>query len=402
MSDAGGKTKMQFAAGVSEEADLDAALDVTLGRIGQRLDDEIDLLLAFVSAEHVDGFPKIADRLAKQLKPGVALAVSAGSVLGCGRELEQEPGLSILAATLPNVQVVAFDQSSLDWPECEKQPGGLRQSLGSMEADPACILLFADPFSTPMVKLIPAMNAALPGVPIVGGMASAGHQPGDNRILLNDKLSREGLVGLALLGDLQADCTVSQGCRPIGEPWVITRAQHNILMELGGKNVMQVIRGLIDTLEPEDEALARQGLLIGRVIDEYKDHFGRGDFLIRSIMGADEQTGYIAVGDLLHVGQTVQFHVRDRKAAEEDLELLLENQKILGDAAGALLCTCNGRGVGLFGTPHVESKMILNALGDVPLAGFYAAGEIGPVGPQAFLHGFTASLAVFREKDQRS
>jgi small ligand-binding sensory domain FIST len=153
---------------------------------------------------------------------------------------------------------------------------------------------------------------------------------------------------------------------------------------------------MAEAASDDDRRLMEGGLLIGRVISEYKDRFGRGDFLIRNIVGADEQQGFIAIADLVRVGQTVQFHVRDARAAEEDLRLLLEAQRLHGPAAGAVLCTCNGRGSNMFPRPNVESALISDALGHAPMAGFFAAGEIGPVGAENFLHGFTSSLAVFR------
>jgi small ligand-binding sensory domain FIST len=393
---------LRFASGISDESEIHDALDEVMGPVSEAMGEgPVDLALAFVSPHHADDFPRIAERIERQLQPRVALAVTAGAVLGGGVELERRAGIAILAGRLPGVMLHSFDAASLNWPAPEHDPAALRAAVtGEDAADIAGMLLFADPFSTPMVKLIPALSAALPGVPVVGGMASGGFNPGDNRLLLNGRILREGLIGVSLRGDLRVDCTVSQGCRPIGQPWIITKARHNVIQELGGRNVLQVIRSMVDTLSDEDRRLAQQGLLVGRVIDEYKDRFGRGDFLIRNIIGADEASGYIAIADLVRVGQTVQFHVRDAKAAEEDLRLLLEQQKLHGPAAGAVLCTCNGRGAHMFGRPGVESSIIAEALGQPPLAGFFAAGEIGPIGHQTFLHGFTASLAVFRPAEK--
>jgi len=238
-------------------------------------------------------------------------------------------------------------------------------------------------------------------VPTVGGMASAASQSGDNGLLLNGRVLDEGAVGVAIGGrHIRVDCTVSQGCRPIGEPWVITRARHNLIQEVGGQPIMDAVQQTAREAESEDRALVQEhGLLVGRVINEYKSRFGRGDFLIRNILGADQDTGYIAVSDLMRIGQTIQFHVRDRHTAEEDLRLLLQNQKLHGPASGALLCTCNGRGQRLFHQPALESSLVREAFGHAPLAGFFASGEVGPVGDVNFLHGFTASLAVFRSVD---
>jgi small ligand-binding sensory domain FIST len=135
----------------------------------------------------------------------------------------------------------------------------------------------------------------------------------------------------------------------------------------------------------------RQGLHMGVVVDEHKLDLSRGDFLVRNLLGADQSTGALAVGDVVEIGQTVQFQVRDADAADEDLRVLLGG--VEGDAA--LLFTCNGRGSHLFGTPDHDAALVGDVLGPVPLAGAFCAGEIGPIGGQNFLHGFTASLAVF-------
>jgi len=242
------------------------------------------------------------------------------------------------------------------------------------------------------------LNVACPAIPVIGAMASGGEAAHENRLLLDDRVFCAGGVGLAIAGRVEVECTVSQGCRPIGHPYVITRSKRHLVQEMGGRSVMSIIDDVVGQLEPEDQALVqRNGLFVGRVIDEYKERFGRGDFLIKNIIGADREQGYIAIGDpQVNVGQTIQFHVRDQKTAEEDFMLLLEGQQLHGDAAGGLLFSCNGRGTRLFDHKNADVTVIRKALGDLPLAGFFAAGEIGPVGHESFLHGHTACLAVFR------
>jgi small ligand-binding sensory domain FIST len=390
---------IRFASAISGDDETAEALEDILGELRDQLGARADLVLVFASAHHRSRFGYIAERLLQVLDPRVILGVTAGGVIGSGRELEKRAGLSLLAGSLPGATLHAFSYDQIDWPAAETDTTLLRRGvLGSEHApDPAAILLFADPFSTPMVKLMPALNAALPGVPIIGGMASGAANPGDNRLLLDDRVFMDGAVGVAIGGPVRVDCTVSQGCRPIGEPWIITRARHNVIQEIGRRPVIKALEDTAQAASEEERRLLQTGgILIGRVINEYKDRFGRGDFLIRSIVGADRESGYIAVNDLVKVGQTIQFHVRDAQTAEEDLRLLLEQQRLHGEASGALLCTCNGRGSHMFTTPNAESQIIRRAIGEVPMAGFFAAGEIGPIGHQNFVHGFTASLAVFR------
>ena len=194
---------------------------------------------------------------------------------------------------------------------------------------------------------------------------------------------------------------VSQGCRPIGHTMIVTRAERNIIRELGRRPALEVLREVFDALDPDDQERVQQGLHIGRVINEYQETFHRGDFLVRNVLGADDAGG-IAVTDVIRVGQTVQFHVRDADSADEDLRTLLENERLSRPSAkiaGALLFSCNGRGTRLFPGPTTTSAVIHRQLGPVPVAGFFAMGELGPVGGQNFVHGFTASVVLFEEND---
>jgi small ligand-binding sensory domain FIST len=211
-----------------------------------------------------------------------------------------------------------------------------------------------------------------------------------------------GAVGLSLTGNFSLRTVVSQGCRPIGDPQIITRCENQIIYELGGKPALEVIQALLESLPEADQRLARSALLMGRVIDEYKEGFERGDFLIRTLMGADPKSGAIAVGDIFRPGQTVQLHVRDASTAREDLHELMDSlaPEFNDDrpAKGALLFSCNGRGAHLYGEKDHDSRVITETTGAIPLAGFFCNGEIGPIGNTNFLHGFTASIGIFQDK----
>ncbi len=390
----------RFASALSDEEPVGDALDEVLGEIGQSLGDgPVDLAVVFVTPHHRREFDRIAEEISRRLSSRVAIGVTAAGVVGTGAEIEKRAGLSVLAARLPGTWLSPFTYEQLNWPEDADDPAALRRAmLGENHAgeDPAAILLFPDPFSTPMVKLLPAMNAAMPGVPIVGGLASGSRETGGNRLMIGGTVMHEGAVGVAIGGAIRVDCFVSQGCRPIGQPWIITKAQNNIIQEIGRRPVLAAIQEMADALEEVDRAAIEGGLLMGRVISEFRDSDARDDFLIRNIIGADRDSGYIAVADLVRVGQTIQFHVRDAESAAQQFDALLAEQAELGGAAGMLLCTCNGRGSSMFNTPNFETGTVRRHLGDVPLAGLFAAGEIGPIGRENFLHGFSASVAVFR------
>ena len=231
----------------------------------------------------------------------------------------------------------------------------------------------------------------------MGGMASGGRGPGESRLLQGDQSPIEGAAGVLLQGPIPMRSIVSQGCRPIGQPMVITKGHGNIIEELGGQPPLVRLQQLWKSLSPRDQQLFQQGLHIGRVINEYKSEFQRGDFLVRNVLGLDRETGSLAITDAVRLGQTVQFHVRDAESADEDLRALLQTDRSANKArpGGALVFTCNGRGTRLFSAPHHDARAVRQEMGVLPLAGFFAQGELGPVGGQNFIHGFTASVVLF-------
>jgi small ligand-binding sensory domain FIST len=149
--------------------------------------------------------------------------------------------------------------------------------------------------------------------------------------------------------------------------------------------------------EPERQLL-QNGLFVGRAISEYKETFDRGDFLVRNVMSVDNESGAMSVGDYVRTGQTIRFHVRDAATATEDLTCLLSAKTVIPPPAGALLFSCNGRGTRLFEQPCHDVHAANAAMPGTPVAGFFAAGELGPVAGQNFIHGHTASFALFRER----
>jgi len=225
----------------------------------------------------------------------------------------------------------------------------------------------------------------------MGGMASAAAGPGGNRLVLDDRIVTTGAVGVMCSDDVPIRAVVSQGCRPIGTPLTITSAERNFAHELAGRPAMERLQEIVQAATEADRKLMREGLHVGIVVDEHRLDFERGDFLVRNLLGVDQATGSLAFSEPVEVGQTVQFQVRDAAAADEDLRCLLEGVS----GSGALMFTCNGRGTHLFTAPDHDAGVVAELLGDVPMAGAFCAGEIGPVGGRNFLHGFTASVAVF-------
>jgi small ligand-binding sensory domain FIST len=421
----GPTSRVTFASAISGAPSTSEAqrevLDALLDRLGGAA---VDLVVVFATMHHQAGFKQLCADLQAALGPRVILGCTCGGVIGVRREEQRGPGLSVLAGSMPGAALRGFSYEQLDWPAVLEKPSALRDMIDLSKAGgesgvgesgggesggaesggvsdpggPCAILLLADPFSTPMVKLLPAFASAFGPVPVFGGMASGAQEAGLNRMVLNGEAMRNGAVGVAIGGDIDVQTTVSQGCRAIGEPMVITRSRRHVVQELGGRNPLAALRQMVARLDPADrELLQHNGLHVGRVINEYKGRFGRGDFLIREMVDVDADDGYIAIGDpRVRTGQTVQFHVRDARSAADDFKMMLSAQKVHGQAHGALLFCCSGRGEHLFDHPHADASMVYDALGDAPLAGFFCAGEIGPVGGQSYIHGHTACLAVFR------
>jgi small ligand-binding sensory domain FIST len=317
----------------------------------------------------------------------------AEAVTGGAREVESEPAVSLwLAAGLGPVETFAM--------EFIRTPsggayGGYRFGHGPTGAH----LMICDPFTFPADGLLAHLNEHVPGTVVMGGMASGGGRLRQSRLFLDGRVLSHGAVG-AHLPQAEVHPLVAQGCRPVGDPYTITRAEGNVIHELGGRPPLARLQDLAAALIGRDRELLGQGVHVGVVINEYRGEPRQGDFLIRGVVGADPESGTIAVGDEVEVGQTVQFHVRDAESADEDLRRTLERESTaLGGrrAAGALLFTCNGRGSRLFSEPDHDAGLLARMLGEIPVAGFFCAGELGPVGGQNFVHGFTASIALFPE-----
>ncbi len=388
---------MQFASAATTERDIDRAVLALANEIRAQIDPPaIDFAMAFFSADFGLVAPTGADGLRAALSPRVLLGCTCEGVIGRDAEIEDTPAITLLAARLPGVNLVPFSLDADDWDTLED--AALFRARVGAPADTRLIVMVADPFSTPTDPVLDAFNAHYAGVPILGGMASGAQLPGGNALMLNDRAFASGAIGVALAGNFDVDIIVSQGCRPLGRTFTVTAAEDNVVVSLEGEPPLKHIQNLVAQLSEEDQALLKNGLFIGRAIEPARASLGRGDFLIRSLIGVDRHSGAIGVGDYIHAGETIQFHLRDQRTAKEDLELLLTPQALDMPPRGALLFSCNGRGRRMYDHPNGDISTIQNILGGVQLAGFFAAGEIGPIGGKNFLHGHTASMALFRPR----
>ena len=394
------ESQPEFASAISEAKQTSDALDEISAQLRRRFEGPADLLAVFATPHHAGAFGRIYERLNATFRPQVMLGTTGEGVVGVKKEVEHSAGLTALVGRMPGVGIEPLRYDPHEHSALVEEPQALAK-LFDNNTCPRGIVLLADPFTTPIMTILPNFDKAYPTVPVVGGLASASAKPGGNRLLIDGKIYNNGAVGVGLFGPVHLQCTVSQGCRPVGKPWVITRSKRHVVQQLGGKTALDVVRQMVADLDPDEQYLVQSyGLQVGRVIDEYRHRFGRGDFLIRGINGVDHAAGCFGIADpSVRTGQTIQFHVRDQATAREDFSLLLEAQKLHGRASGALLFTCNGRGTNLFDRSDTDPSIVADSLGPVPLAGFFAAGEVGPIGDQNFVHGHTASLVVFRPEN---
>jgi small ligand-binding sensory domain FIST len=370
-----------FAAALSEHPNPAVAVGEVTGQVLDVLGTAgADLALLFVTGHHAAALADAGDVVRTLLHPATLLGVTAVSVLANGREVEETPAVSLWAGRFGAVHPLRYG------------PGA---EPTAPPFEPSALVLLGDPFSFPAEEAFASLAERFPGLPVIGGMASAARGPGGNRLLLDDAVVGAGAVGAFLGPGLEVETVVSQGCRPVGRPYAVTAAEGNVVRELAGQPPMRRLEALATDELSEDEVatINRGGLHVGRVIDERKVDPGRGDFLVRNVVGAREADGALTVGGAVQLGQTLQFQIRDARAADADLRAALAGRS----AAASLLFTCTGRGQRLFGRPDHDATAVRDAFGAIPLAGGFCAGELGPVGGRNHVHGFTASLALFRE-----
>jgi small ligand-binding sensory domain FIST len=378
------------AVGISR--DWRVALDMALDGIR---DIAPDAVFVFASASFDEDLPSIAEAVWHHAGSMIVIGCSSSGVIGRGAEMEDEPAIALLSLALPGaiLRPVRFTQGMLE----DDRDEGLVERIG---VDPALVngwTVLADPFRMDGALLVERLNAAYPGLPVIGGLLAPGAGQRQTWVMLNGRIYNDGGVGLSIGGEYDLLPIVSQGCEPIGDTWTITSVDEKWIETISNRPALHMLTETLATLPVDMQQEARDHLVAGLAANEYRETFGRGDFLIRNIIGVRRESGAIALGARPRVGQTIQFQLRDAATADLDLTAtLLEAQLRLGgrEPVAGLLASCNGRGAGLFGLPHHDAAAIERRFPGLPLAGLIAAGEIGPVGAKTFLHGFTSSLGL--------
>ncbi|HEX2396805.1 MAG TPA: FIST N-terminal domain-containing protein [Solirubrobacteraceae bacterium] len=348
-----------------------------------------DLAVVFASGSHLAAPEATLEGVTEALMPRHLVGCGAGGVLAAGRELEEGTAAVVWAAAFEDADVATFHARM-------NPDDGAIDGLPELPDGSATVLL-PDPYSFATDRALAELRELAPGIPVIGGISSARTLDGSSALFLGEEVVSSGAVGIRLEGVDVLPC-VSQGAAPVGPELTITAADGHLIHQLAGAPALSKVRDAVSRLPARERALVAQGLLVGIVIEGGKPEYSQGDFLVRGMLGADPATGTIAVGASVEPGQVIQLHARDAESADRDLHDALGLQcEALGgrQAAGALCFTCNGRGRDMFGVPDHDARALESQLGGAPAAGFFAAGEIGPVGRENFLHGFTATVAIF-------
>lgn len=386
---------MQFTSAISTLDNSNDAIKEAAEKAKKQLGGKsCDFLSVFISSSYRADWEEISRLARKVLAPRVLIGCCGGGIIGANRELEWTPGVSVFAGHLPGVKLYPFhvEPEEMD----EAQAGGFWiDKVGASPDSAPYFVLYGDPLTLDPKDIVDDLNWTYQKRPVVGGLVSGGQEAGDHVLMLNDQVYYEGAVGVAMTGNLAMHTIVSQGCRPIGRPYIITEAEENLVLQLAGRPAITVLHEALSRLEDADQELAQQGsIFAGLVIQESRQKYSSGDFLVRNIVGIDPDCGGIAIAEHAEVGQTLQFHLRDARTSRAELRRMLKESHIY-EPSGALLFNCLGRGKSLYGTANHDLRTIRHLIGDCPIGGFFSNGEIGPVGSVNFLHGYTASIGLF-------
>lgn len=348
----------------------------------------------FVSADYAQDLADFLELLQLHAHIPLLAGCSGAGLLGMSREEEQAVGFSLLLLDLPRTQVRAVRLPAVGEDD-ELTAASMRALAGRGSEQCETWIVVANPFTLPVEPWLDAWDGGFPGVPAIGGLASGGRR-GDTAFVFHERELVEGGVAIGFAGGVKVRTLVSQGCRPVGEPFTITGAEGHLVTSLGSRPAFEALDNTFGALPARDKALAQGNLFVGLAMSEYLEEYKTGDFLIRNLIGGDPQAGVLAVGALPRVGQTLQFQLRDRTSADAEMRHLLADT-LAGEAHpfASLVFTCTGRGRHLFGERHHDARVLAEVAGEHASAGFFCNGEIGPVGGHNFIHGYSAAMALF-------
>ncbi|HEY2735487.1 MAG TPA: FIST N-terminal domain-containing protein [Polyangiales bacterium] len=386
---------MQWASAASGRVDSRTAVKEALRTLMVDRDGPPELLLLFASLHHAEAFEEMLDCLREELPNAVVVGCSAGGVIGGGSELEGREAISLTAGWLPDTRVRALHMQA---PVDEADRAGWIDRFGLEGDEPCQFLLIVDPNTFEVDQLLENLDAAFPESCKVGGLASGGSSDKPCVLFEGGLAHRGGVIVVSFQGATEVHAVVSQGCRPVGEPFIVTRSVGNVIKELNSGKPAEVLRKVYDGMNARDHALFNTSLFLGIGVGENRSRYQSGDFLIRNILGIDPESGAMAVDTAIEAYQVVQFHLRDPETAAADLSQRLRElarTDVPPRMRGTLLFAGAGRGERLFGVADHDSDAFTRRVGPISLSGFFCNGEIGPAAGKTRLHGCTSVFAVF-------
>jgi small ligand-binding sensory domain FIST len=413
---------MKWTTALSTRPSLESALDEVIERTTSALQGSPDLGIFFISSAFTSEFTRVLPLLQERLQVRHLIGCGGHGIIGNPEdqgfcEVEEEPAIALMLGSLPGVEIQPFHVLGSDLPDSDSPPQTWIDLLGIQpESDPQFILL-ADASSAKIKELLQGLDFAYASATKIGGLTSGNSLFGGSGLFCNNQLLHEGTIGIALSGNIILDTIVAQGCRPIGPSFRVTQAERHIALEVeeivepfneDGETShpitpLEALEDLLQDLEEADRALAQQGLSVGIASTEFKERLEPGDYLIRDLIGVDPKVGAIAIGDRIRAGQRIQFHIRDAQASAEDIEtLIMRYQSRIATAKNSpqavLVFNCLGRGEAFYGEPNFDIGILQSYIQSVATTGFFCSGEVGPIGGSTYLHGYTASIGIFRSK----
>lgn len=380
---------MRFHCATANGADPEAACRTIASAIHQGLGPgPIDLAVVFASPRYGACIDRIPVLLHELLGARTQIGCSGAAMVGDGQLLSNRHGICVLAGRLPGVDLHTVVLGNGDLPDADGPPSGWHQLLPLPPERVRGMIVLSEPFHCDTRALLAGLDFGWPGVPKVGGVASGSRHPEGHVLFAGRGVHRSGAVVLSLAGAVEMRTVVSQGCRPIGRPGRITKAERNRLVAVDDTPAKNFVEQQLALLNEEDLVLAeRSPLFLGIGSDPFALQAPRNEqFLVRNILGIDPDSGNLLVGDHLAVGRHVQLHLRDASSSQHDLQERLAAASPR-TAQAALLFRCLGRE----GAEHETFAAVAEG---VPMAGFHCNGEIGPVGDDTHLQSYTAVVAM--------
>ncbi|HXA09150.1 MAG TPA: FIST N-terminal domain-containing protein [Chthoniobacterales bacterium] len=348
----------------------------------------------FLSPSWLPQIPEVLDLVRLHGRIPLLLGSVGAGLIGRSQEAEGVAGMSLLLVRLPETKLTPVLISSEQIEE-STGPAYWQMETGIGPDDVDSWIVLANPYAPDLERWLAEWNVAFPDAPSIGGLSSGAGDGGEKALLLDGKAIDAAVLALAVKGG-KVRTIVSQGCKPVGEPFTITQAEDNLVYALGSRPAYQVLSETFNGLSEEEKERARGNLFAGLAASEYVADLKRGDFLVRNLLGADPQTGAVAIGTRARTGQTLQYQLRDKITAHADLvELAKMKGRRGGEPFASLVFSCNGRGHRFFGVPDHDAATLAEIFGPMPSAGLFCNGEIGPIGHASYLHGYTASVALF-------